>query len=91
MCGARGPKVTVSLEQQRNDLQGLLSLISIRGKEIDKDHHFTDGSALCFFSLRRDSVVKKKSRKDVSSVLEKPRCLQVYVYIFLTMDTVSPV
>lgn len=31
-AGARGAEVTVSLEQQRNDLQGLLSLISIQGE-----------------------------------------------------------
>lgn len=30
MCGVRAAEVTVSLGLQRNDLQGLLSLISIR-------------------------------------------------------------
>ncbi len=56
MCGAKGAEVTVSLERQRNDLQGLLSLISIRGKEIDKDHHFADGSALRFFPNQEETV-----------------------------------
>lgn len=82
MCGARGPKVTVSLEQQRNDLQGLLSLISIRGKEIDKDHHFTDGSALCFFSLRRDSVVKKKKAGKMYHQSWKSPDASRYTFIF---------
>lgn len=64
MCGARWAEVTVRVEQQKNDLQGLLSLISIQGKKIDKDHHFADGSAPCFFfPNQEESVVKKKKKK----------------------------
>lgn len=65
---ARWAEVTVSLEQQKNDLQGLLSLISIWREEIDKDHHFADGSEFSEKSCRNTSR-QHQSRKspDASS------------------------
>lgn len=55
-------EVTVPLEQQKNDLQGLFSLISIQGKEIDRDNHFADGAAPWFFFPNQEESVKKKKR-----------------------------
>lgn len=84
MCvrGAPCTEVTVRLEQQKNDLQGLFSLISIQGKEIDRDNHFADGAAPFFFPNQEESVKKKKQTGEASA-LKKPRSFHLYLYIYL--------
>ena len=79
--------MTVSLKPERNDLQGLLSLISIQAKKIDKDHLLADRSLcdLFFFSLQKP--------RSIISPGKRPRCFQLHLYLYLDVDgyTVYPV